>query len=294
MRPQVVIVATLLLNVGMFAINLIVAIPSGSRAVLSQAIYSVADVVASGLVLWGFYASQRTPTHEHPFGFGKERFFWAFMASFVTFTVAGLVVLFTGIERVLSPQPVQYVFEATLAVGIALLASVGGIIVAVVELRRSGESIRSLLDSPHLGVKTIFLQDVVSVVASGVAFAGIALVAFYNVEVADGLSACVVGGLLLAGGLALSVQSREFLIGKSVPPEMARQILTFVERDPRIRAVRTMQSMMLGPDDVLLTLRVNFIDGLTTDHIEREIDMLAAGLRAEFPRLRHIIIEPES
>jgi len=294
MRPQVVIVATLLLNVVLFAINLLVAIPSGSRAVLSQAIYSIADVVASGLLLWGFYASRRTPTHEHPFGFGKERFFWAFMASFVTFTVAGLAVLFTGLERVLQPQPINFVLAGTATIGIALAASIGGIAIAVLELRRSGESIRSLLDSPHLGVKTIFLQDVVSVAASGVAFVGIALVAFDGIEVADGLSACVVGGLLVAGGLVLSAQSREFLIGKSIPPAMARQILTFVERDPRIRAVRTMQSMMLGPDDVLLTLKVNFIDGLTTDHIEREIDMLSAGLRAEFPRLRHIIIEPES
>lgn len=294
MRPQVVIVATLLLNVVMFAINLLVAIPSGSRAVLSQAIYSIADVVASGLLLWGFYASRRVPTHEHPFGFGKERFFWAFMASFVTFTVAGLAVLFTGIERVLSPQPISYVLAGTVAVGLALLASVVGIAIAVSELRRSQESVRSLLESPHLGVKTIFLQDVVSVAASGVAFVGIALVGFDGLYIADGISACIVGGLLVAAGLALSVQSREFLIGKSVPPAMARAILTFVERDPRIRAVRTMQSMMLGPDDVLLTLRVNFIDGLTTDHIEREIDMLSAGLRAEFPRLRHIIIEPES
>lgn len=294
MRPQVVIVATLLLNVGMFALNLAVAIPSGSRAVLSQAVYSVADVVASGLLLWGFYASRRAPTLDHPFGFGKERFFWAFMASFVTFTVAGLLVLFVGVERVLSPQAVTDVIAGTVAVGIALAASVGGILIAVSELRRSRESIRSLLDSPHLGVKTVFLQDVVSVAASGVAFVGIALVAFDGLDLADGVSACIVGVLLLAAGLALSVQMREFLIGRSVPGDMARQIFSFVERDPRIRAVRTMQSMMLGPDDVLLTLKVNFIDGLTTDYIEREIDMISAGLRAEFPQLRHIIIEPES
>lgn len=294
MRPQVVIVATLILNAGMFAINLAVAIPSGSRAVLSQAVYSIADVVASSLLLWGFVASQRTPTLEHPFGFGKERFFWAFMASFVTFTVAGIVVLFTGVERVLTPQTVQDVLDGTIAVGLALVASVGGISVALAELRRSQESVRALLDSPHLGVKTLFLQDIVSVAASGVAFTGIALVALRGWELADGISACVVGGLLLAAGLALSAQMREFLIGRSVPPGLARQIFTFVERDPRIRAVRTMQSMLLGPEDILLTLRVNFIDGLTTDHIEREIDMLSAGLRAEFPRLKHIIIEPES
>ena len=294
MRPQVIIVATLLLNAALFAVNLFVALLSGSRAVLSQAVYSVADMVASGLLLWGFYASHRTPTLEHPFGFGKERFFWAFIASFVTFTVAGLLVLITGLERALAPQPVLYVADGTLSVGLALAGSIGGILIALAELRRSGESVRSLLESAHLGVKTVFLQDVVSVGASAVAFGGIALVAFGGWEVADGISASIVGALLLAAGLALSVQMREFLIGRSCPGALARHIFTFGERDPRIRAVRTMQSMMLGPDDVLLTLRVNFIDGLTTDHIEREIDMLAAGLRAEFPQLKHIIVEPES
>ncbi|MGP8135706.1 MAG: cation diffusion facilitator family transporter, partial [Thermoplasmata archaeon] len=206
MRPLVILLTTLLLNAALFALNLFVSILSGSRVVLAEAIYAIADLIGSALLVWGLYRSRRPPDHEHPFGFGKERFFWAFMASFVTFTVAGLVVLFTGVERVLSPQPVSDVLAGTVAVGLALLASIGGILVALSELRRSRESVRSLLESAHLGVKTIFLQDVVSVVASGVAFAGIALVAFDNFELADGISACIVGALLLAAGLAISVQ----------------------------------------------------------------------------------------
>ncbi len=294
MRPQVVIVATMVINAGLFAVNLAVAVPSGSRAVLSQAVYSITDLIGAGLILWGFYASQRPPTVDHPFGFGKERFFWAFMASFIAFTIAGLVVLVAGLERVYNPTTISDPFGGVVVVGVSLVASVAGILVALYELRQARETVQSLMESAHLGVKTIFFQDVVSIGASAVAFAGIGLVAIGHINIADGLSACVVGVLLIAGGIVISAESRELLIGKSIPPQVARRILGFVERDPRLQRVRSLQSMMLGPDDALIALRVNFIDGLTTDQIEREIDMLSAALRAEFPAIRHIIVEPES
>ncbi len=294
MRPQAVIYATLSINAALFVINLLVAIPSGSRAVLSQAIYSITDLAGAGLILWGYYASQREPTPDHPFGFGKERFFWAFMASFIAFTVAGFIVLITGIERIYSPTTISNPFGGVIVVGISLVASVAGVLVALRELRRSRETVQTLMESAHLGVKTIFFQDLVSIGASAVAFVGIGLVAVLHIDIADGIAACLVGGLLIAGGFVISAESREFLIGKSIPPQVARQILAFVERDPRIRRVRSLQSMMLGPDDAIIALRVNFIDELTTDHLEREVDLIAAGLRVEFPAIRHIIIEPES
>ncbi|MGI0054437.1 MAG: cation diffusion facilitator family transporter [Thermoplasmata archaeon] len=294
MRPQVVIVATLILNAVMFVANLAIALPGGSRAVLSQAIYSLSDLVAASLLLWGFFASQRRPTPDHPFGFGKERFFWAFIASFVTFTIAGLAVLVTGLERIYAPAPVGELTAGIVVLGLSLIASVAGILVALYELRHSKQTVASLIESSHIGVKTIFYQDIVSVAASVVAFVGIALVALAGWEVADGVAASVVGALLIATGFVVTAESRDLLIGKSIPPVWAREILGFIERDPRIRGVRSMQSMLLGPDDALLALRVNFVDGLTTDNIEMEIDLLAAALRVQFPGIRHIIIEPES
>ncbi|MEM0129133.1 MAG: cation diffusion facilitator family transporter [Thermoplasmata archaeon] len=294
MRSQVILAASMAVNATLFAANLAVAIPSGSRAVLSQAIFSVTDLLAAALLWWGFHASQRPPTPSHPFGFGKERFFWAFLASMVSFPIAGALVLASGIERILSPQSVLDPQSGVLVVGFSLLASAIGIAVAWGELRRSRESIGTLMQSAHVGVKTVVYQDIVALAGSAVAFAGIAAVASGAGAIADGLSAAVVGILLIGAGVVVSAESRELLIGRSIPPDLARRILSFVERDPRILTVRSLQSMMLGPDDALVALRVNFIDGLTTDLLEREIDMLGAALRAEFPSLRHIIIEPES
>jgi UPF0755 protein len=89
-------------------------------------------------------------------------------------------------------------------------------------------------------------------------------------------------------------ESRELLIGKAISPEQARAVLAVVERDALVRKVRSFQSMMLGPDDVLLALRINFQDGLDTDQLEQAIDRVSASVRAAFPPVRHLVIEPES
>ncbi len=294
MRSQVIIWATLVLNAVMFTVNSIVALESSSHAVLSQAVYTVTDLVGGLFLVWGFYQSQRPPDYDHPFGYGKERFFWSFSASLVTFSVAGIVVLVSGLEQVFSPQPVGHLSSALLVVGGTLAVSLAGIWVTLRELRRSQETVETLLASSHMGLKTIFLQDVVSVFGAFVALVGIAIVDRTGSYVADGLAACAVGVILIGAGFVLAGESRELLVGKAIPPTMARELLGIVERDARVRRVRRLQSMMLGPDDILLALQVNFQDGLTTDEIESTIDRLSSALRTVAPALKHLIIEPES
>lgn len=294
MRSQVVISATLFLDVALFAVNLTVAVAGGSRAVLSQAVYALSDVFAGAMVMWGFLASQRPPDHEHPFGYGKERFFWSFSAGLLAFTFAGGFVLISGVQQMLSPHPIEDIPEGLLVVGVTLLVSVLGILVVLRELRRDQASISDFLGSAHQGLKTIFYEDLVSVVGSVVAFGGL-LVEFRSPSgEADGLTATVVGVLMVATGIVLAAESRDLLVGKAISPNQARAVLSLVERDPRVRRVRGLQSMMLGPDDVLLALRVNFLDDLDTDEIEASIDHLSLTLREAFPQVRHLLIEPES
>ena len=294
MRTQIVIWATIALNAALFAANLTVAHLSGSRAVLSQAVYSLTDLVGGILLLWGQLASARPPTHEHPFGHGKERFFWSFSASLVTFTVAGLLVLVDSLGQLLNPQPVSHIDAALAVVGLSVLVSLVGIWVTLRELDRTRTTVQNLIESSHQGLKTIFYQDVVSIVGSVAALGGIAAVYRTGNPVYDGLGASVVGILLVITGLVLAAESRELLIGKAISPAEARAILTIVERNPRVRRVREFQSMMLGPDDILIALRVNLQDGLTTDEVETTIDEISLAVKSTYPAVRHFIIEPES
>ncbi|MGA7922511.1 MAG: cation diffusion facilitator family transporter [Thermoplasmata archaeon] len=294
MRPRVIIVATVILDAGLFVVNAYVAYYSGSHAVLSQAIYTVTDLIGGLLIFWGLLISNRPPDQTHPFGFGKDRFFWSFSSSLVTFTAAGLIVLVSGFQQALSPSPVDHVPYAILVVGITLAVSLAGIWITLRELRHGRETLSDLLESAQLGLKTIFYQDLVSVVGSGVAFVGLFLVQYTHNAAVDGITAMGVGLLLIVTGVVAAAESRELLIGKAISPENARRILQVVERDARVRQVRGLQSMMLGPDDVLVALRVNFQDGLTTDQIESAIDTLAVSLRSVYPTIRHLVIEPES
>lgn len=294
MRSQVVIIATLVLNGALFALNLDVALLSGSRAVLAQAIYSVTDLLGAALLLWGLYASRLPADYRHPFGRGKERFYWALVSIVVTFTVAGIVALTTGIDQVASPVAISHIGEALLVVGATLAVSAIGIAVTLRELRRSQQTLQAFLESRHIGLKSVFYQDVVSIIGCLVAFTALVVVYRTGQYAADGAAAIIEGVLLVITGLVLTLESRGLLIGQALDPEEARTILSVVERNPRVSKVRALQSMVLGPDDVLLALRVNFHDGLTTDQIEATIDEVTLALQQSHPVLRHIVIEPES
>ena len=294
MRSQVILWATLALNAALFGANLVVAIISGSHAVLSEAIYTITDLVGAVVLLWGFVVSQRPPDLDHPFGHGKERFFWAFSAALITFSAAGLLALVTGLQQVASPEPLSRLPYALGTVALTLASSLGGIYVAFRELRHGEESLQSFLESAHQGVKTIFYQDVVSACGSAVALVGLAVVYWTHDYIVDGIAASGVGAILIATGFVVAAETREFLVGKSVSREAARTIIRIVEKDPRVRRVRGLQSMLLGPDDALVALRVNFQDGLTTDEIEAAIDQVSLELRNAAPQLRHLLIEPES
>jgi len=294
MRTQVVIIATLLLNGALFAFNLLVAISSGSRAVLAQAIYAITDLVGSALLLWGLYASRLPADYRHPFGRGKERFYWALVSIVITFTVAGILALTTGVNQVTNPNPISHIGDALLVVGATLAASSVGILVTLREVRRSQQTLQSLLESRHIGLKSVFYQDVVSILGCLVAFSSLIVVYRTQNYAADGAAAIIEGALLVITGIVLTLESRGLLIGQALDPGEARTILGVVERDARVTKVRALQSMVLGPEDALLALRINFHDGLTTDQIEAAIDQITHALQQTHPVLRYVIIEPES
>ncbi|MCI4328067.1 MAG: cation diffusion facilitator family transporter, partial [Thermoplasmata archaeon] len=197
MRPQVIIVATMLLSGGLFVLNLIVALQSGSKAVLSQAVYTVTDLIGGAFILWGFVASQKPPTYDHPFGYGKERFFWSFTASLVTFTVAGVIVLIDSFGQIVDPAKITDIPSSLAVLAATLVASLIGILVTLRELRRGQQTVTTLLESAQQGLKSIFYQDIVSVLGSIVAFVGIAVVYLTHWTVVDGLAAFGVGVLML-------------------------------------------------------------------------------------------------
>jgi cation diffusion facilitator family transporter len=294
MRPQVVLTTTLILNATLFAANLWIAVLSGSRTILAEAILTVTDLIGSALLLWGLRLSRRPADLQHPFGFGKERFFWAFVSIVITFTIAGIVALVTGIDQWLTPRPIGHLAEGVVVVAATLAASAAGMAVTLRELRLGRETLQGLLESSHEGLKSVFYQDAVAIVGAVIALGGLLAVFETHLDAIDGAVAATEGFLLVATGVVLAAESREYLIGRALAPAVARDLLGLVERDPRVARVRTIQSMQLGPDDALVALRINFQDGLTTDQLEAAVDQVSLAIRSAYPIVRHLVIEPES
>jgi cation diffusion facilitator family transporter len=291
-RTRSVIVATLALDSAFFIANFIVFYYGGSRAVLSQALYTITDLVAGIMIYWGVKVSLEPPTHTHPFGRGKERFFWAFTGGLVTFSVAGFLVLVEGLLEIMHPGRLTDLMQGIATISATLVASLISLTIVLLEIREEKVTVETIMVSEHQEIKMILVQDIVSMIGAVVALTGIYLVYATGNVLYDGLSASMVGALLVATGFVYAMDAREFLVGKGVSPAEGEIIFSIVERYPFVRKVEGMQSMLMGPDEVLVALRINFVDELTTDDLEIVIDELRQFVTGEFPRIGQLIIEP--
>jgi len=143
-------------------------------------------------------------------------------------------------------------------------------------------------------LKSIFYQDLIAIVGAIAALVGLLIVYRTGRASVDGLTALIEGGILFLAGIVLAVESREYLVGRALDPRTTRGVLALIERDHRVARVRDAQSMLIGPDDALLALKVNFADGLTTDQLEQAIDDVAAAVKHVYPIVHHVVIELES
>lgn len=138
----------------------------------------------------------------------------------------------------------------------------------------------------------MLVQDVLGVVGALVALTGISLVYLLHDGRFDGVAAAFVGAILIGAGIEFAMEAKELLVGKAIPVTEGKEILSIVERYPFIRGVEGMQSMVLGPEDLLVILKLNFVDGLNTDDIEMHIDQLRRFVMGQCPSVRHLILEP--
>jgi cation diffusion facilitator family transporter len=287
-----VIVATLALDAALFLVNMTVFLVGGSRAVLSQALYSITDVIAGIMIYWGVRASLEPPTHTHPFGRGKERFFWAFTAGLVTFSIAGALVFVEGVLQIFQPTHIYDLTDAFVSVGATLVAAAASLSVVLWEMRKEKTTIQEIMESEHQDFKIVLMQDLIGLVGATVAMTGIYMVYRMGTVFFDGLAAAVVGAMLLGTGFVFALDARELLVGKGVSAGEGKVILSIVERYPYVRRVEGMQSMLMGPDELLVALRINFADELVTDDLEMHIDQLRRFVMGESPRIRQLLIEP--
>lgn len=286
--------AALFGNLGIAIAKLIAAILTGSTAMFAETLHSISDTFNQVLLLFGIKTSTKAATEQHPFGYGKEQFFWSFVVATMLFGISGILSLQQGFGSLLSRihhiqnADVSYVilaisaaFEAN-ALRVALLLAKESI-----EARGDKISLNTLVqefqESKDPSVITVMVEDSAALLGIVVAGIGIFFSEATGDTIYDSLSSVAIGGILMAFAYFLAKENKALLIGESISRKDYNKIVKLVNEIPDVNRIITMRTMHFAPEDVLVTIEVNLVDGLDTDKIESVIDNIEQKVKLAIP-----------
>jgi len=272
----------------------IVAIFSRSASMFAEALHSSADC-ASGISLKiGLHRSRRPADDDHPFGTGKEMFFWALMADLILFFLIALYAIYGGVMGILHPVEVTHYWPSMGVLAAGFVFNLYSFRIGVKESRKgNGNGVASLIrDSRAQGAKTTMIEDIVGL--AGIVIAAVSITLSEYLKILDGAGSIAIGLLLAGFAIYLGRQNRELLVGKGLGKPAQRDIIGLVESMDSVKKVRKLKSMILAPNDVLVNMEINFVDGLSTDGIEFAIDKIEHAIKERYPEVGELYIEPES
>lgn len=290
------VVAAIAANFAICAVKFFVALAGGSSAMLSEAVHSGVDSVNDLLLLFGLGRSKRPPDEEHPFGYGKEIYFWALIVSCSVLGVGGGVTGLEGIQHLRHPEPISHALWAWLALGCSVIIDSISLSIALRHFRRQnqnkplGEPVRETKDPGSL---MVIFEDSAGVLGELIAAMGIFLSTRGWLR-ADGAASLLIGCLLAAEAIFLISQMRDLIVGEGVEDEISRSIRQIASQPGRFSSVLQAKTMHFGPDTVLVTLDAEFDPGRTAGDLMQTIDEIQASIRQHFPAVEFIYLDPEN
>ena len=296
-ESRVAVLGAIGANVAIATTKFIVAGITGSSAMLSEGIHSAVDTGNGLLLLVGMKLSQRGPTLEHPFGHGKELYFWSLIVAVLIFGLGGGVSMYEGIIHIRHPEPLREPFwNYVVLAAAALFEGISFAIAMRAFLREKGPLPfwRALHTSKDPTTFTVMAEDSAALAGLLLAAIGVAASQVFGAPWIDGAASIAIG-LLLAGVAVLLIrESRGLLIGEGLRPETLTAIKEIAQQNPLVRAVGLPLSMYIGADEALLTLDVQFKPGSRSEEIATAIAAVEQEIRARFPKVKRIYIEARS
>jgi cation diffusion facilitator family transporter len=294
------IVLALCANAGVGAAKLAAGLLTGSGALLSEAAHSVGDTATELLLLVALRRSGKPADRRHPFGYGKESYFWTLLASVAIFTSGALFSVAEGLHTILGPRTglerpwVNYVVLALAAIleGASLRQ---GLRQSRRRARLTGRSTGAYVREPDdPTVKSVVLEDSAAVAGLAIAAAGVALHQITGSQLWDGAASIGIGALLMIAAFLLLRTCEQLLIGRQADRTLTGGAEALIEEQPEVEDVVDLLTMMIGPGRVLLCVRVDFVDTYTAADLERACLRMDADLRSRFPDLSEVFIQPVS
>ncbi|MFD4641224.1 cation diffusion facilitator family transporter [Lentzea sp. NPDC058436] len=292
------VVLALLVNLAIAIMKAIAGVLTGSAAILSEAAHSVADTFTEALLLTALRRSDRPADRRHPFGYGKERYFWSLLAAVSIFASGAMFAFYEGFRTVFGhPEEQTRPLVGYIVLGLAFALESISWTQAFRQVRsESAAHGRGFWDYLRISddptVKTVFLEDSAALIGLLLAFSGLGLHQLTGSSLWDGLASLAIGLLLALVAYTLARTNRGLLIGRQADPVMVKAIWRRLGEVPEVDAVVDVLTMLIGTDRVLLCARLDFDDDLTAHQLEDACVRISAELRTEFTDLDEIFLEP--
>lgn len=290
------IIAAFFANLGIAVAKFVGFLFTASASLLAESIHSVADTANQALLLLGGRRAARQATEEHPFGYGRERYFWAFVVALVLFSLGSLFAIFEGVEKLRHPHELE---SPEWAIGILLVA----IVLEGYSFRTAVHESRPLkgdagwwafirrAKQPELPV--VLMEDSAALAGLVVALAAVAMAIVTDDAAWDGLGSLVIGGLLGFVATVLAIEMKSLLIGESALPSVVRRIERAINEAPPVTELIHLRTEHLGPEDLLVGAKIHFDAHLSMEELSRAIDEVETLIREAVPTARVIYVEPD-
>jgi cation diffusion facilitator family transporter len=290
-------------NLGIAVAKFIAAAWTQSSAMLSEAIHSLVDTSNQILLLFGIRRAARPADAQHPFGYGKEIYFWSFIVAMVLFALGAGVAIYEGIDKILHPHPLHDVYVLYIVLGVAILLEGYSMLQALREFnaRRKPSGlgfIAALRASKDPSLFAIVLEDAAAITGLFIALFGTLIADFGGYEKADGIASILIGCVLGFVAIFMSSEIRSLIVGESASravQEGLREIISVeAGSDKPIRTINEIRTMHLGPQDVLVTASVDFEDWVSARTVEDVTARLQRAIKSRYPEVQHLFIEVQS
>jgi cation diffusion facilitator family transporter len=290
------IIAAFLANLGIAIAKFVGFLITGASSMLSEAIHSVADTGNQGLLLLGGRRSLKAADAEHPFGYGRERYFWSFVVAVVLFTLGSLFAIYEGIHRIQHPEELTSPAVAIGILGVAFVMESFSLRTAVHESRPlKGEATwwEFLRTAKVPEFPVVLLEDAGALIGLVVALTAVILNVVTGNSVYDGIGSVLIGGILGVIAVFLCIEMKSLLIGESASDADLSAIEAAIVGVPGVVRVIHSRTQHLGPEEILLAAKVEFDPGMDVARLADAIDRVEAEVRRQVSGVGLIYIEPD-
>jgi cation diffusion facilitator family transporter len=294
-----VVVAALVGNVAIAACKLAAAYLSKSTSTLAEAVHSLADTGNQALLLVGMRLAARPADDRFPFGRASERYFWPFVVALMLFSVGGAFAVFEGVHELLRPEagPPHSLLWSYGVLGVSLAVEGASFRVAWSEFRKAAKGRplgEVLFDTRDPTIPLVLAEDTTAILGLVLALLAVGTMNLTGLTQFDAIGSLLIGLLLAVVAVVIARITHGLLIGESASPEEQARALVLTEGMPEVKAVTQLLTMHLGPDVVILAMKVAFREELAARAIEEATNRIEERIRAELPHMRKIFIEVDS